>query len=464
MMKINIFCSYLIIYFAANVGITFAQSSESINFGLLAYYPFNGSYVNQVNPSESAISGKNVSFIEDNKFGRVARLIGNGFFFREGQPEYAYLSKTNASGFLEIPAPDLTDRSTYSASLWVNQESMSNEAGETYLTAGYSKNSRSLFGDYYLTQQTQSTISTDNDIAKNSPTQTGLVVNQNSITENWNNYIIVQQSKNYKVYMNGVELYSSTTLENPTGNWSIGRHWWDSVANLRIYNRALSSNEVISLYNYEKSPQAVIVNQVSISTKGMLQASPTTRSGVTTAAPPQPVTITTPQILSWLALDENKIGKYSQTSFPAGSKLVAVVSATDNTVTAFQVVDNKNKLLVDVSDIVSFSMDGKYNADISTGKVSASTGLSSPSSTYLYISTLTFDDTAIAGGQNIKFYLSGIASNKIVNSIPTSGSGSYKEIQTFKMNVASGDGSYRGVPMLISGSVTASGTATFSLK
>ena len=236
-----------------------------------------------------------------------------------------------------------------------------------------------------------------------------------------------------------------------------------SISDLRIYNRALSSNEVVSMYNYEKSQQAFILNDVSISAKGILQGSSTNRLGITVTSPLKLVSINTPQILSWLAYDENKNGKYSRTSFPGGSKLVAVVSVTDNTVMAFQVIDKKNNLLVDVSDILSFSMDGRSAANISTGRVSVSSGLASPSASYFYISTLTFDDTAINGGKNIKFYLSGIGNNQINDTVPALRTSIYKETHTFNMS-GYGDGSYLGAPMLISGSCSAFGSATFTLQ
>jgi Concanavalin A-like lectin/glucanases superfamily len=236
-----------------------------------------------------------------------------------------------------------------------------------------------------------------------------------------------------------------------------------SLTAIRIYNRALSSNEVASLYSYERSP-ARITNEIKVSAIGMLQGATTTRLDVTTMAPPQTFAISTSQILSWLAIDENIKGSYPARSFPSGSKLAVVVSATDNAIEAIQVVDQNNSFLLDVSDILSLGIEGRNTANISTGKVSAVTGLSQTSATYLSIGTLTFDDSAISGGQNIKFYLSGIVSNQIVNTVPSLGSRSYRETHTFRITSAAGDGRFHNAPMLVSGSITATGSALFILK
>jgi hypothetical protein len=211
------------------------------------------------------------------------------------------------------------------------------------------------------------------------------------------------------------------------------------------------------------SLQAQIISLVTITATASVQ-NPTTDNGtVSTTSAPTKVSVTTKQILSALAIAEHIEGNYLPGStFPAGAKLVVVIGH-GGTPPDFQVVDAHNILLVDVSDIISAQNTGQFGSKVTSGKQNDVTGLANPSQTELQIFTLIYDDTAIAGSQNIQFYLTGAMSSVTTDTVPNVATGAYTETQTDKMTDGAGDGNANAVPLVITGSVTAVGKANFVL-
>jgi uncharacterized repeat protein (TIGR02543 family) len=136
---------------------------------------------------------------------------------------------------------------------------MSHWHGEAYLTSGTAEGSRHLLAHFG-----NSSFATANEIcANNNGPDTNFNIDNSKITEVWNHYTIVEQDNVTRVFMNGQYIYSANSNGFPFGNWHIGRHWWDggvsestrlvaSLANLRIYNRALTTSEVSELYSSER--------------------------------------------------------------------------------------------------------------------------------------------------------------------------------------------------------------------
>jgi uncharacterized protein YjdB len=252
-------------------GTTVTSSNAALNIngidfnlwqGLVAYYPFNGNANDGSGLAEPVKLSPSASFVTG--FGNKSSLniAGKGFFFRENTAELPYLDKSNAGEFVDIPAPKINNKNTFSASIWINQNGMSHWHGESYLDAGYSSQSINLVGDFYL-DSIKSTVSTSSGITLNDPLESGKAdVNISDIQNKWINYIVVCNNDTIDTYKNALKLYSAYITNTPSGDWSIGRHWWDHgdtfstrlialVANVRIYNRALSSNEVSALFQAE---------------------------------------------------------------------------------------------------------------------------------------------------------------------------------------------------------------------
>ena len=226
-----------------------ASSFDSLSKGLVAYYPFNGNYKNESGVGADALPKNSVTFVSDQKFGTVVKVQGAGSVGDDG-------------GYIELPEPKLTEKTAFCASFWIKEHGFSYQHGDSYLQAGTGAQSRALLahlGDW--TQQpyyfwTQSTLNQNGHEGKS------YQVSAEGIIDKWNQYIITETNGLAKIYRNGLEIYTATTSGAPLGNWHLGRHWWDggssqstrliaSLANLRIYDRALSAAEVSKLYNKE---------------------------------------------------------------------------------------------------------------------------------------------------------------------------------------------------------------------
>ncbi len=191
---------------------------------------------------------------------------------------------------------------------------------------------------------------------------------------------------------------------------------------------------------------------------------PNSRDNGTSTTTPEPTSLvlSTKQILSFLALDENSEGNYTHTNFPVGAKLMLLPDTGSGP--DFQVWGKTNNLLVDVSDLLTLTYGGNYGALVSSGKVNDATSLPSPTSTNQQIVTITYDDSSIGG--NLQFYISGSGKETITYSGIQGGAGTYKETESIIATGMSGDGNYTDTngnenPMVVTGDFTSSGGGTF---
>lgn len=170
------------------------------------------------------------------------------------------------------------------------------------------------------------------------------------------------------------------------------------------------------------------------------------------AAAPKVSTHKTADLLQTLARDEFAAGTWPSNSFPATARL-----AVNND--GFFVISGTS-FLVSVTNVLSF--EGGEN-DIYSGKRSDVNGLAQPALKRLQIGRITFDDTAIVGGSNLKFFIQGLITNSQTDTVPNT-SGTYIETQSGKMTNGAGEGvDSDGNPFVLTGTVTVSGKATLQL-
>lgn len=241
-----------------------ATSFNPLSKGLVAFYPFDGNANDESGFMRTAKLSANAQYgVRGTGSGKALKIMGKGFFFRENVAEIPALDKSNAGEFVEIPEPSLIDRGVFTASIWVNEEGMSHEHGETYITAGYAGDSLALVGNYYL-YGGQSSLMTQRALTFESSLYQDLAspVQLSEIQSFWINYTVVSDGATISLYKNGERVHFGDCTAKPRGNWSIGRHWWDtgdtfstrfigSVSDFRVYNRALSPTEVSQLYQTE---------------------------------------------------------------------------------------------------------------------------------------------------------------------------------------------------------------------
>ena len=179
-------------------------------------------------------------------------------------------------------------------------------------------------------------------------------------------------------------------------------------------------------------------------------------SGVTTVAAPTKFAMNTKQILAFLAKDEFAAGSYSATNFPAGAKLVALVSDVGDD---YQVVDKHNGFLVDVSNIIKFST----GAQIYSGKTKDFLGnvLGYPTVTRLQAATMVYDDSAITNGVKFKCNMIGLMKRTATYTVPTLHNPATTVTTSARMVSFTGAGTNQVTPFIITGSLNAAGRGTF---
>lgn len=169
------------------------------------------------------------------------------------------------------------------------------------------------------------------------------------------------------------------------------------------------------------------------------------------AAAPKVGTHKTADLLQALAQDEFAAGHWPSNSFPATAKL-----AVSNN--GFFVINGTN-FLVSVSNVMSFEAGEN---EIKSGKISDVTHLSLPTVKRLQIGKITFDDTGIAGGSDLKFFIQGLISDSRTDTVPN-GSGVFTETESGKMTNGAGEGVSDGTPFVLTGTVTVVGKGTQQL-
>ncbi len=189
--------------------------------------------------------------------------------------------------------------------------------------------------------------------------------------------------------------------------------------------------------------------------------------GTTTKiAAPQKFSVTTKTLLAMLAQDEFFDGNYPSTVFPSGAKLILMADETVFSNSTFQVVDKEGLELVDVSDELEITI-VVGNESVSSGVENDATGVVTGKENQSFIANFSFDNTGSSTpGTLYSFYLQGVVADVTTDTLPKNDS--YTEKETAKMSSGAGPGKAVGVvntsPLIITGSVSFSGTKVFSLQ
>jgi Concanavalin A-like lectin/glucanases superfamily len=223
------------------IGLMFAVSGYAQTFltnDLIAFYPFNG------NANDASGNGHNASvqgtyqYLSDG----TLHLIGDGQLFYSG------------GGYVALPNYGNLN-SGFTISIWV--------ANETDHGSG-------IYSEYYVyfdnNNQSVVWMGQHDFLAQDNDAYADLPFTIANFTP-WKQLVLVYSPGNCAAYLNGVMIGSTnvTITPFPMVNSAIGRHWWAGGANssarmtmdvkdFRIYNRALSTNEVAQLYAIESAP------------------------------------------------------------------------------------------------------------------------------------------------------------------------------------------------------------------
>jgi len=213
--------------------------------GLVAYYPFNGNTNDESGNGNDGTTAGTFSF--QTEAGKDAiRLNGNSFVI------------SSSGGHVLVPSFQvlgLTNK--FTISMWVKEEGMAYQHGEAYFGFGDDPNFVG-FGHYgnsltYATKQSESkSINID---------YPGYGATYNK----WIHHLLTYENDTLKAFIDGAEVKKDViNLTINTSFSAIGRHYWSGgsstrfigwVDDFRIYNRALSEEEIKALYYLESAPE-----------------------------------------------------------------------------------------------------------------------------------------------------------------------------------------------------------------
>ena len=209
----------------------------------------------------------------------------------------------------------------------------------------------------------------------------------------------------------------------------------------------------MSLLGSLSAVRADILQTLTISVTTFTQQPINDNGTNNTAAAPKAQSHSTADLLKTLAKDANIAYGWPSNSFPSTAKL-----AVGND--GFVVINGTN-VLVNVNGILSFE---NMSTNIVSGKMSDITGLANTSTKELQIGKITFDDTAIVGGGNLKFWIQGLITNTRTDTVPNASSSVYSETHTGKMTNGAGAGTDSdGSDFVLTGTVSVTGKATLQL-
>lgn len=231
----------------------FALTQSTLDSGLVAYYPFNG------NANDTSINHNNGTVYN-------ATLTTDRF----GNPNRAY-SFNGTNAYITASANTLPN-TVRTISLWFYANNVTSHP----VLLGYGGNGNCAQGTSFMmalnvaNSNKYSTISHCAIKDMNAP-YTTVPINQ------WIHWVVVANGTSTKFYLNGVLYKDSSVVYNNTYTTSTNLAFgtgvgWNGIApfsdgnigylngkldDIRIYNRELSTFEILSLYNYQSCPSSL---------------------------------------------------------------------------------------------------------------------------------------------------------------------------------------------------------------
>jgi len=216
--------------------------SQTLNDGLVAFYPFNGN-VNDESGNGNDGTASDVTFVND----------------RFGLPNSAGSFAGNSSSHVIINSTDLNLLPDFTVSVWINYTAGAGTEGPRIIgTSGYEITTDSTF-------VTERHINFDNTFSPGSGFT--YVSSSDGVPAGvWTHIVGVRVIDELKLYINGSPAGSVSATELPDYSRGfvpkIGQNpgndqdnYAGLIDDLRIYKRALSSDEVAYLYAIESSPR-----------------------------------------------------------------------------------------------------------------------------------------------------------------------------------------------------------------
>ncbi|MDG1173447.1 MAG: LamG domain-containing protein, partial [Opitutales bacterium] len=206
-----------------------ASSHPNLETGLMAWYPFDGNTSDMSGNDRDATAVNTHSFVSG-KIGSGVRIVG---------------SDSGVAGHVLLPYISSLENADTTFAFWVWEETMLHSHGEAYLAYGQIESVHNYIGGQSFNFGSNTYVS--------------------GITRaSWNHYAVTRAGSVRKGYLNGTLVaqgsWSAPASYSPTES-ALGRHWWSGTAasstrlvaifdDLRIYDRALTANEITSLQTW----------------------------------------------------------------------------------------------------------------------------------------------------------------------------------------------------------------------
>ena len=201
--------------------------------GLVAYYPFDG------DAKDYSGNGRDLTLRNSNS---VSYSLGS-----DGTS--LYLAGDNRADYLPPSRSSSNLLTNYSYSMWINPTSINRNWPEwTYLMSDWQGNGTLRFGD-----------NTNSGTSYYNYQQFGYATIPEFLANQWQHLVITQRGSLWSLYFNGCLKASHEGSVQPfaldgfflfnSGGYQYGYQGY--VNEVRIYNRTLTSNEVVALYQYD---------------------------------------------------------------------------------------------------------------------------------------------------------------------------------------------------------------------
>jgi hypothetical protein len=228
-----------------------------LNRGLIAWYPFNGNANDASGNGRNGALGNSPSFVAGPVSGNEAvQLVGQDAFGTSGQ-------------YVAIPSIDFSSMRSFTISLWANIQGISAPYEEALIAFGSIPNDTTgLVGNlgmvsigYGVDGVTVFTSATTPQYLSFSAGYANAILPPLASTDwnQWHRYTMVYSGGQLTAYVDSQVVGTANgSVPSYDGNAGMGIHWWyagayDStrfiggIADVRIYNRALSSAEISQL-------------------------------------------------------------------------------------------------------------------------------------------------------------------------------------------------------------------------
>lgn len=247
------------------------QAQDPLTNRLVAYYPLNGNGNDQSGNGNHSTPAGNYTFVTNGLSGGALQIIGDNSIYYSG------------GGHALLPTFSSSMNTGFTFSVWAKVQSIGGNPfpAEAIITFGALNLplAEIVLNQYTATpylwfEMNGGSPDPGKEIRRNVDPQT--------IANSWNHIVMSYTPGTMAAYVNGQKVGETNATYNifPVTKASIGRQWWDSGAsssarmdavidNVRIYNRALSSNEVATLYLLESGPHVDLIKAVKPALSGL---------------------------------------------------------------------------------------------------------------------------------------------------------------------------------------------------